>query len=202
MNKFIFAAIFFFVTGITNFSSAAEIDRAYYLGNPNASYPLIVTQNAETSTKINTAIRNEVKKILADINTEMEDGIFNAVTFDIDYRIPCNHEGGVLSVILTAYVNYERSAHPSNFCYGLNFNSATGERIFPDELNYTPEIITQKLRNYAANEDFPLNEDFAGFTEIPANFYYDDAMHVHFLFQQYEVAAYAVGIIDLDAAKD
>lgn len=202
MNKFIFAAIFFFVTGITNFSSAAEIDRAYYLGNPDVSYPLIIAKNDVATSKINGVIRAKVKEIIDTTSTTMAEGNFNSVVLNVDYQIPCNHAGGVLSVILTAYVNYERSAHPSAFCYGLNFNSATGERIFSSNLNYTPEIVTQKLRNYAAKNGIYLFEDFQELNEVPQYFYYDDNMHVHFLFQQYEVAPYAVGIIDLDAAKD
>ena len=200
MNKFIFEAIFFFVIGITNFANAAEIDRAYYFGNPDVSYPLIIAKNDVATSKINGVIRAKVKDIIDTTSTTMAEGNFNSVALNVDYQIPCNHEGGVLSVILNAYVNFENSAHPSAFCYGLNFNSNTGERIFSSNLNYTPEIVTQKLRNYAAKNGIYFFEDFQGLNEVPQYFYYDDNMHVHFLFQQYEVAPYAVGIIDLDAA--
>ena len=200
--KLILGLIIFLVTATANFASAAEIDRAYYLGTADISYPVVIAKNSSATEKINSVIRAEVKKILDDANKNLADGTFNSVTVNVDYQIPCNHDGGILSVILTAYVNYEHSAHPSNSYYGLNFNSVTGERIFSDSLNYTPQVITQKLKNHAAQKGFYLNADFQELNEVPTNFYYDDNMHVHFIFNQYEVAAYAVGIIDLDMATN
>ena len=202
MRNFILAGILFFVIGIANFANAAEIDRAYYLGNPDVSYPVIIAKNPNATQKINAEIRAEVKKILDNANALIEDKTFNSVTINVDYQIPCNHDSGTLSVILTAYVNYENSAHPSNSYYGLNFNSDNGEKILSDSLNYPSQIITQKLQKYATQKGFPLNINDDGLAEIPKNFYYDDDMHVHFIFNQYEVAAYAVGIIDLDMATN
>lgn len=206
MRNFIFA-VFFLVLSAANFASAAEIDRAYYLGAPDISYPVVIAKNSTATEKINNVIRAEVKKIIDTANKNLEDGTFNSVTINVDYQIPCNHDGGILSVLLNAYVNYEHSAHPSTFCYGLNFNSDSGVRLTSDTLteiakkptDYTPADITAKLQKYAAQKGFPLNVDFQGLNEVPQNFYFDDNLHVHFVFQQYEVAAYAVGIIDLDA---
>ena len=200
--KLILGLIIFLVTATANFASAAEIDRAYYLGAADISYPVVIAKNSSATEKINSVIRAEIKKILDDANKNLADGTFNSVTVNVDYQIPCNHDGGILSVILTAYVNYEHSAHPSNSYYGLNFNLNSGERIFSDSLNYTPQVVTQKLKNHAAQKGFPLNVDFQDLNEVPTNFYYDDNMHVHFIFNQYEVAAYAVGIIDLDMATN
>lgn len=202
MKKIFLSLIIFLVAVSANMANAAEIDRAFYLGTPDISYPLIVAKNPAATEKINSVIRAEVKKILDDANAEVENKTFNSVTVNVDYQIPCNHDGGILSVILTAYVNYENSAHPSNSYYGLNFNSDTGEKISAKSLNYTPQIVTQKLQKYATQKGFPLNINDDGLSEIPENFYYDDDMHVHFIFNQYEVAAYAVGIIDLDMATN
>ena len=201
MKKIFLSLIIFLVTATANLASAAEIDRAYYLGAADISYPVAIAKNPVATQKINSVIRAEVKKILDTTNANIADGTFNSVTVNVDYQIPCNHDGGILSVILTAYINYEHSAHPSNSYYGLNFNSVTGEMIFSDSLNYTPQVITQKLKNHAAQKGFYLNADFQELSAIPENFYYDDDMHVHFIFNQYEVAAYAVGIIDLDATN-
>lgn len=202
MKNFLIATIFFAVISITNFANAAEIDRAYYLGDADISYPVVIAKNSAATQKINEVIRAEVQKILENANAVLEERTFNSMTIDVDYQVPCNHDGGTLSIILTAYVNYENSAHPSNSYYGLNFNSVTGERIFSDSLSYTPQVVTQKLKKYAAQKGFPLNIDFQGLSEVPENFYYGDNMHVHFIFNQYEVAAYAVGIIDLDMATN
>lgn len=206
MRNFILA-LFIVVLSAANLASAAEIDRAYYLGAPDISYPVVTAKNPAATQKINSVIREEVKKILDDANSNIVDGTFNSVTINIDYQIPCNHENGILSVILNAYVNYENSAHPANFYYGLNFNSDSGVQLLSNTLteiakkptDYTPADITAKLKKYSLQKGFPLNLDFKDLTEVPQNFYFDDNLHVHFLFQQYEVAPYAAGIIDLDA---
>ena len=207
MKKIFLSLIIFLVAATANFASAAEIDRAYYLGAADISYPVVIAKNPAATEKINAVIRAEVKKILDTANANIADGTFNSVTVNVDYQIPCNHDGGILSVILTAYVNYEHSAHPSNSYYGLNFNSDSGAQILSNTLteiakkptDYTPSDITAKLKKYAAQRGFYLNVDFQDLTEVPQNFYFDDNLHVHFIFNQYDVAPYAVGIIDLDA---
>ncbi len=207
MQKIILTGIFFIMMSIANFASAAEIDRAFYFGNPDVSYPLVIVKNEDAAIKINKEIRAELKKFIDDVNKQMLEGQFNNVAIGVDYQIPCNHENGILSIILTEYVNFEGSAHPSTFQRTLNFNSDSGVRLTADTLteiakkptDYTPEDITQKLRAYSEKNKLPLFPDFQGLTAIPEDFYFDDNLHVHFLFQQYEVAPYAAGIIDLDA---
>ncbi len=207
MKKFLMAAIFFVMVSITNFANAAEIDRAFYLGDSDISYPLVIAKNPDASIKINSEIRNEIKKFIEETNKQRAEGNFNSVVINVDYEIPCNHENGILSIILNEYVNFENSAHPSSYRRGLSFNSDSGARLTSDtlseiaknEIDYTPEELTKKLRTYAAKNNLYLFQDFQRLTKTPEDFYFDDNLHVHFLFQQYEVAPYAVGIIDLDA---
>ena len=207
MKKFILAAIFFVVASAANFADAAEIDRAFYFGNAETSYPVVITKNLDATAKINLEIRNEVKRFIEWVNQQATENQFNNVTIGVDYQIPCNHENGILSIILTEYVNFEGSAHPSTFQRSLNFNSDSGVRLTADtlseiaknEIDYTPPELTRKLRAYAEKNNIYLFEDFQQLTKIPDDFYFDDDLHVHFLFQQYEVAPYAAGIIDLDA---
>lgn len=207
MRKFIIAAVIFFAVGAANLASAAEIDRVFYFGNPDVSYPLVIAKTTDASIKINSEIRAEVKRFIAEVNARMIEGNFNSATVSVDYQIPCNHDGGILSIILTEFVNFENSAHPSTFKHALNFNSDSGVRISADSLteiakkptDYTPPDITRKLFAYAAKNNVPLYKDFQAVTAVPEDFYFDDNLHVHFLFQQYEVAPYAAGIIDLDA---
>ena len=207
MRKIILAGIFFILASAANFASAAEIDRAFYFGNPDVSYPLVIAKNTDANIKINAEIRAELKRFIDGVNKQMIDGQFTSVAIGVDYEIPCNHENGILSIILTEYVNFEGSAHPLTYQRTLNFNSDSGARLTADTLteiakkptDYTPADITQKLRAYSEKNKLPLFPDFQGLTAIPEDFYFDDNLHVHFLFQQYEVAPYAAGIIDLDA---
>ena len=207
MKKIILAGIFFILISAANFANAAEIDRAFYFGNPDVSYPLIFTKNEDAAAKINKTIRAEVKKFIDTVNKQMIEGNFNSVNIGVDYRIPCNHENGILSIILTEYVNFEGTAHPSTFQRGLNFNSDSGARLTADTLSeiakhgndYTPAELTRKLRAFSEKNKIYLFSDFQQLNQMPEDFYFDDNLHVHFLFQQYEVAPYAAGIIDLDA---
>ncbi len=89
----------------------------------------------------------------------------------------------------------------------LNFNSDSGEQITTGDLSeiarhgndYTPAQITRKLRIFAEKTNRKLNQDFTGLSEIPKNFYFDENLHVHFLFEQETIAHYAYGHFDLDA---
>lgn len=203
MKKFILALVFF-VMSAANMANAAEIDRAYFNGNPELSYPLIIVKNTDAAAKINAEIRNEIKRITDDIYTRAGDELKE---FSIDYEIPCNHEGGILSIRLSGYVYIDKAAHPWHLVSCLNFNSDSGVKLTVDTLSeiarhgndYTPEELTRKLRIYSKKNNRPLYDYFQQLDEIPETFYFDDNLHVHFLFPEQTVAHYAVGIIDLDA---
>ena len=203
MRKLFFTLIIFFVTSAANFASAAEIDRVFYFGNAEISYPLVIAKNDDATAKINRVIRAEVKHFI----DGLKDSENNIGGVGVDYEIPCNHENGILSIVLTEYVYFEGAAHPLTFKRGLNFNSDSGVRLTSDTLteiakkptDYTPADITAKLKIYSKKNNLPLSTDFQELTAIPEDFYFDDNLHVHFIFQQYEVAPYAAGIIDLDA---
>lgn len=199
MKQFIIAAALFLMA---NTASAAQIDSADYLGDFNINYPVVVTDNLTANAKINGAIRAEVQRFVEAMENQAKENNTPLEGISVEFKIPCNHTGGIVSVILTEYVNFEMAAHPSTFLRALNFNSATGELITVDSLkNITPQILTEKLKAHAAKNNLYLFDDLAALEKLPKDFYYDDDLNVHFLFQQYEVAPYAVGIIDLNAGK-
>ncbi len=121
------------------------------------------------------------------------------------FEIPCNYEYGILSVIITECVYFEGAAHPATYRKSLNFNSDSGIRIFADSLtelgdsDYSPQNLSRKLKAYADKNKLKLYDDFTELERVPEDFYFDENLHVHFIFQQYEVAPYAVGIIEFDA---
>ena len=208
MKKLILA-LAFFIMSCANVE-AAEIDSALYFGNPDVIYPLVILDDDQVALKINKEIRAEVKRLVDTVSENMIEGNFNSVVLEIDYRIPCNHENGLLSIILEQFVNYENSAHPSRYYRTLNFNSSTGERIWASSLTelgkpvngedfYSPGNITRRLRAYVEKNNIHLFQDFQRLTAVPEEFYFDDATSVHFIFQQGEIAASAVGAIDFNA---
>ena len=210
MKKFFLAMMIF----LLNFSvtSAAQIDSAEYLSDENLIYPVVITNNAEVSGKINAVIRTEIENFLVRVNVMATDGyeVSEVQAVSTNFEIPCNYENGILSIILTEYVNFKGSAHPSTFRKTLNFNTDSGVRLTADTLSeiaheefgessYSPKNLTRKLKIYAEKNNIQLYNDFQQLTNIPEDFYFDDDLHVHFIFQQYEVAPYAAGIIEFDA---
>lgn len=203
MNKILFVLIILLV----NFSNvhAAQIDSANYLGDENLKYPVIVTENQIAAVKINSEIRAEISRFLAEVDQIMKECDFTDKAVSTDFTIPCNYEYGILSVVITEYVYFPGAAHPATYRKALNFNSDSGIKISADSLtelansDYSPKNITVKLKAHAKKNKLSLYNDFVELNEIPDNFYFDENLHVHFIFQQYEVAPYAMGIIEFDA---
>jgi hypothetical protein len=204
MKKLILTGLLFFMMSIANFANAAEIDSAYFNGNSELRYPLVTVKNADAAAKINAEIRKEIKRITDDIYSRAGDELKE---FSINYEIPCNHKDGILSIILSGYVYIDKAAHPWHLVSCLNFNSDSGVKLTADSLSeiakhgndYTPKELTRKLKIYSKKNNRPLYDYFKQLDEIPETFYFDDNLHVHFLFEEQTVAPYAVGIIDLDA---
>lgn len=99
---------------------------------------------------------------------------------------------------------YERAAHPSSWERGVVFDRATGRRVTWQEVlqkrgrkPYTLELVNEALWASPYGKEHSFFEDFTGLARLPENFYLDRNGKIHFIFQQYEIAPYAAGIIDL-----
>ncbi len=213
MKKFIWLGIFFLVLSVANLANAAAvtkdsynnyIEKAYYNNNQDFAYPVVTTLNPDAAKKINSEIRRNIQLWIEDINRR---GGEEVKAFEISYEVPCNHNGGILSIIFRQYVMIDRAAHPWHIVHTLNFNSDSGDRLTVAGLSeiakhgndYTPAEITRRLKLYSKINNRPLYSYFKQLDKVPENFYFDDNLHVHFLFEEQTVAHYAVGIIDLDA---
>ena len=190
---------------IPNICGATEIQATDYKGDFQFVYPEVKIANRFINTKINEKIREEVKELF---HTVKQPDVSTTAT--MTYEISCDDKN-ILSLILTEVVYVQGAAHPSTYKRALNFDTRTGKLIKPSDLknisreyaksDYTPKGITKKLKAYAKSNGVSLNGDFKEFEKIHENFYFDENFHLHFIFQQSEVAPYAVGIIDFDATK-
>ena len=204
--KKIFIALIIYLMNLSAVN-AAQIDSANYLGDENLKYPLIIIENSVTAAKINSEIRAEISRFISQMNQIAAEMAVTDKTISTEFEIPCNYEYGLLSVIITEYVNFEGAAHPSTFRKSLNFNSDSGIRIYADSLtelgdsDYSPKGLSRKLKAYAEKNKLKLYDDFTELERVPEDFYFDENLHVHFILQQYEVAPYAVGIIEFDATE-
>lgn len=211
MRRIFLAIAFLFAVIFSNSADAAKITPARYLGNDNLSYPVVTAENVVATEKINMEICAEMERFLNDVDEIVSDG-FTVSVLSTSYEIPCNDEFGLLSIIITRYLNYEGAAHPSMYKRTLNFNFDSGQRIFAKNLceiahdkkgesDYSPKNVTSKLKAYAKKNGIKLFQDFKRLTATPEEFYFDENLHIHFIFQQDEVAPYAVGFIDIDATS-
>lgn len=203
MKKIFCTAMILALMILPNICGATQIQSTNYHGDFQFTYPTISTSNTLISSLINEKIREEVKELFNAVKQPD-----NSITATMSYEIPCD-KNFILSIILTEYTYSEGAAHPLTFKRALNFDTRTGKLIGIDNIkkisreyakvDYTPKGITRKLKAYAEREGISLYADFKELEKLPENFYFDENFHLHFIFQQYDVAPYAAGIIDLDA---
>ncbi len=211
MRKIFLTVALTLMFALQNFCSAAvTIETANFNGSENLVYPIVHTGDAQVDEKINGAIVAELKNFFK--------GCHYAVQYDgreiggmqTNFEVPCNRAGNtvILSIVLTESVYYKGAAHPATYKHALNFHAETGDKM---NLGYLTEVgdgsnpkfsldnVTKKLREYVdKHEEIFLFNEVLPLKSLPEDFYFDENLHVHFIFQQYEVAPYAVGIIDLD----
>ena len=200
MKKIFLTAVFALMI-LPSICGATEIKSANYKGDFQFSYPEVKTSSAIANAKINQRIREEIKNFIASAREPNP-----SVTATTDYKIPYDDDK-VLSILLTEYVNYEHSAHPSVFLKALNFDVKSGKPINTVDLKkydkkISPKDLTRKLKAHAAREGIVLYPEFKAVDKLPNDFYFDENFHLHFIFQQYEVAPYAAGIIDVDVDEE
>ena len=208
MRKIFFAAIIGLIIGVQNFCSAAEIETAHFNGNGNLIYPVVSVGDAAIDRKINTAIIAEVERFVTRVYRNAQE--IGAEVYDVrtNYEIMCNGAGNtvILSVALTESSYFKGAAHPSTYIRTLNFNTSSGELMGKDYLlevgegfrdGYLIDKLNQKLREKSERGEIFLFENALPIKELPENFYWDKNLRVHFVFQHYDIAPYAAGIIDV-----
>lgn len=208
MRKIFFAALIALIIGVQNFCGAATIESACFNGDEKLIYPVVHTGNAAVDKKINIAIIAEVDRFLTGVYRNAQVNNFEVADARTSFEVGCNEAGGtvILSLILTESNYYKGGAHPSTYQHALNFNVQSG--VLMDESYLTDigsgnpqfslENVTRKLREHAEREKIFLFNDALPLKKLPEDFYWDENLHVHLIFQHYEVAPYAAGIIDVD----
>ncbi len=207
MKNFILAVLMVVLSVQSCF--AAEIHQELFNGNENLQYPVVKIGDSAVESKINGAIVAEIDRFLTAVYKNAQVNDFEVAGTYTKYEIGSNEAGNtvILSVLLTESSYFKGAAHPSTYLRALNFNLANGELMGINYLlevgeglkeGYLLEKINQKLVEKVEREKLFLFPDALPIKKLPQDFYWDKNLHVHFIFQQYEVAPYAVGIIDVD----
>ncbi len=180
-----------------------NIPSSYEDANLSIKYPrLLNPKGLPGIIAINTHILNDVMSVA---NKFPKDVAANdRYVLDINYEVSFN-DGDNLSIIRDSYRNYKGAAHPSSSKLGLNFNVKSGNFIpftavisGPTGPRFSVNGINQMLAASPPGRQNAFYKDFKGLKDYPTNYYIAANKNIHLVFQQYEIAPYAVGIIDID----
>ena len=189
--------------------SAATIENAHLNDEETLIYPVVHVADKTVEHKINTAIIAEVDRFVTGVYRNAQVNDFEVGGIYTKFDIGSNEAGNtvILSIIITESCYYKMAAHPSTYLRTLNFNTSSGELMGTDYLTEVGDgfrdgellrLLNEKLKAHAERGNIYLFPDALPLKELPSDFYWDKNLHVHFIFQQYAVAPYAMGIIDVD----
>lgn len=168
-------------------------------------YPTVDADNILIKSRINSQIEKIVNKYIDYTDKQNKDGY--AVTGFVSYDIRANN-ANFFSLTIDCSSMPKGAAHPNTYTYGLTFdnegnlinfnqfvkeNQALGksEDLYTVS-NLTKEVLAQVGDRLYNSDVIPLN-----ITAFPEEFYIDDDGNLHVLFQRYEIAPYAAGLIDV-----
>ncbi|WP_427113264.1 RsiV family protein [Megasphaera sueciensis] len=169
-------------------------------------YPIVKTRdNVFAGQKISYYFSHNVDRYVKVFTTGKDSQVKR--TMDRKFAVKLN-DGKYLSILEQTYVYVDHAAHPSSGCVGATFDLQTGKRLSwqqivrpEDEKYFTLEAVNAKLLSSEYGQKHYFYNDFKGLKNLPNNYYLDAESHIHFLFGQYEIAPYVVGIIDIDMEK-
>lgn len=165
-------------------------------------YPQVrVVGNPEVSRKISRYFEKAAR--ISQKAYEKADTMDERLTSRVDYQVS-HHGNRYLSFQRYGYDFIERAAHPTSWELGVTFDLTTGEPVEWQKLvaprhkgAFTLEKINEALWSTDYGKGHYFYSDFRGLKKLPQNYYLDGSGNIHFVFGQYEIAPYAVGIIDL-----
>jgi len=165
-------------------------------------YPVVNADNILVKSRIN----RQITKIINDFNqnVQQENDIGRDLTGFIGYEIKANSDK-FFSVIINCSTMYKGAAHPNTYAYGLSFDEQGNLIQFSQVINidkqsgkniYTIDNLNKEIK---ASINNLLNQLLI--TAFPQEFYLDENMDLHVLFQRYEITPYAVGLVDVILKK-
>ena len=209
MRKIFFAMVLALIVSVQNFCVAAVIEQTNFNGNDKLIYPVVHTGNEAVDEKINWKIVSEVRAFIKQMQYAAQYDNQKVADSRMSYEVGSNQSGNtvILSIIWTKSWYFEGAAHPATIVHVQNFNTSSGNLMGLDYLTDVgsgvskDEIlkrVEQSLIKHCKREGIYLFDEALPLKRLPQNFYWDKNLHVHFIFQHYDVAPYAAGIIDVD----
>ena len=172
------------------------------------SQPMIDLENKDVQKIINSYMMDYAFRLQDDMKKWLDEGVIaegwmhSLVTYKTDKLVSINTFGDMY---------LENSAHPANWQFGKIFSLEDGHIITLKELSempefkdrashYTPNYIRaavyQKYGKYLYGDPAELAN-----IDKPQDYYIDTDGNVHVVFQEYDIAPYAAGILDVNLDK-
>ncbi len=165
-------------------------------------YPAVTVPGNQTASQlIMQYFMDEQAKAAAFFNKEAVNGM--KMTEEKSYTVTLNN-GKYLSFIDQGYIYYDKAAHPTSWKNGVTFDMETGKRVAWQDIIRPEDAKAFSLKNINMKiftSKHVLSSYFNGLTELPKNYYLDKNQTIHFIFNQYEIAPYSSGIIDIPMNK-
>lgn len=166
-----------------------------------AKYPVFTGGNFLQRAWVNAAIETEVSSFydyVDFLNTNQTGTFTGYVSYEVGYV-----GDDWVSIILYESIMPAGAAHPSTTVKGLTFDH-NGQRLTrADVLSRLPvkpwATIQQDILQQTTERQLPIFEpkDWS-VHNWPQEFYIGQDKHIHFIFQQYDIAPYAAGWISID----
>lgn len=164
-------------------------------------YPVVQNSNILVKSKINNKISKIINNFEQDIQEVNNKG--TETTGFVSYEVKANSEN-VFSVIINCSTMYKGAAHPNTYSYGLSFDE-NGELIqFAQVINeanlqgcdkYSIANLNKAIYEQIGDNLYNFHKEVEVF---PKEFYLDENMNLHVLFQRYDITPYAVGLVDIN----
>lgn len=194
-----------YIPGQVNYAQKGIVIRSSLIKEKNLiiHYPQVrVMGRPDVSRKISRYFEKLARTSQKDYEkaNTLDEGLTSRVDYQVSY-----HGERYLSFQRYGYDFIERAAHPTSWELGVTFDLITGEPVDWQKVvapqhraAFTLEKINQALWSTDYGQGHYFFSDFKGLKKLPQNYYLDEQGNVHFVFGQYEIAPYSVGIIDLD----
>ncbi len=162
-------------------------------------YPVINTGNLLVKDRVNKTIEKIVRDFGEEIQIQRSKGM--SIEGTVGYTIKANNDK-VFSLIINCETFSKEMAHPDTYSYGLSFDHK-GKLIQLNQIIekngqngdvYSVENLNKEIINQVGGEVF---SSFENVTEFPQEFYIDNDLNLHVLFQRYEITPYSAGLIDI-----
>ena len=212
MKKIFLTLLFVAIVSLQNFCGAAEIESAAHERYPNVVYPVVHTGDAAVDKKINREIFIELDRFLTAAHNDAMHNGRRVADVRMNYTVGANGDGNtvILSLILDKSYYVSGAAHPQSLRNALNFNMSSGELMGWDYLLDVGDGVSEEnfkrrieknLVEHCAREGITLFEDALPLKNLPQDFYWDKNLNVHVIFNHYDIAPYAAGIIDVTLSQ-